>query len=320
MTPQGGGLVVRVLTLVLLACGAAPRASLATEAQSSDILRRAIKEELHHLPRHERQNLLERSDANARTIAAVTGGSASAQQRFDALNAHFFGPEGFTAISDLTTSETTSIASVLQNRRGTCVGLAIVYLSLARTLGLEARAVATPVHVFVRVTLNGQSRNLELTEGGLEIDNDTYKHRYHIDDASVAAGAFMGELSNDELIAHLLSNQAVALSKHGNLKAALKRYDRALRLHSKLVAAWYNRGIDLMDSGKLRKALDSFNHAIELYPSDSKAHNNRGLAKFKLGRVAAARGDFLKALELDPALYEAEHNLKRLDAQQGNAR
>ena len=192
------------------------------------------------------------------------------------------------------------------------MGLAIVYLALAQRLGLDAHAVATPVHLFIKVKLDGHARNVELLEAGREIDDDTYRRRYKIDEASITSGVFMRELTNAEVIAHLLSNQAIALSRQGRLEDALTRYDAALELAPQLVAAWYNRGIDLMSAGRLQHALASFNRAIDLYPSDAQAHNNRGLAKLKLGDVEGARTDFERALAIEPSLTEADENLRHL--------
>lgn len=86
---------------------------------------------------------------------------------------------------------------------------------------------------------------------------------------------------------------------------ALRRYGRALKLHPKLVAAWYNRSIDLMKAGRSEETLASFNRAIELYPSDAQAHNNGGLTRLKLGDAEGARANFTRALELEPSLKEA---------------
>ncbi len=280
--------------------------------RSSDVLNAALRQEFCPVPRQARWGILTKVDVEAAAIASAAGESASIQQRLSAANNHFFGPEGFTVVSDMAGPENTSVAVMLENRRGTCVGLAIAYLALVRRVGLDAHAVATPVHVFVRVHVGNAVHNVELTEDGLEIDDESYRRRYRIDEASIASGAFMQELSDDELIAHLLSNQAVALSKQGRVKDALKRYDRALKLNPKLVAAWYNQGIDLMAAGRPQKALESFDRALELYPSDAQAHNNRGLAKMKLGDVEGAREDWLKALALEPGMAEAEANLRRL--------
>ncbi|MGH9869721.1 MAG: tetratricopeptide repeat protein [Candidatus Polarisedimenticolia bacterium] len=245
-------------------------------------------------------------------LAALEREVAGLDHSLDALNAHFFGASGFTPLSDSTTPEGSSLAAVLANRRGTCVGLAIVYLSMARQLGLDAHAVATPVHVFIRVRLPDRVRNVDVMEGGTELDDDIYRRRHRIDQAAIDAGVFMRDLNDDEVIAHLLSNQGVALSKQGMTKEALGRYKKALRLHPQLVAAWYNQGIDLMKLGKLEKALASFDTAIRLYPADAQAHNNRGLVHARLGNLEQAQADFKLALRLQPDLYEAERNLRIL--------
>ena len=65
------------------------------------------------------------------------------------------------------------------------------------------------------------------------------------------------------VIAHLLPNQAVALSKQGKLDEALARYDAAPELTPQLVAAWHNRRIDLMTAGRVRDALAGFDRAID---------------------------------------------------------
>ncbi len=210
--------------------------------------------------------------------------------------------------------KTASVAAALEHRRGTCVTLAIIYVSMARRLGLDAHAVATPVHVFVRVRLPDRVRNVELMESGIELDDDLYRRRYRISQEALDAGVFMRDLTDDELIAQLLSNQGVALSRQGKTKGALRRYDKALKLHPTFIAAWYNRGIDLMQLGKLKKALASFDEAIRIYDADAQAHNNRGLARARLGDRPGAESDFRLALQLQPDLAEAEVNLRRLKA------
>jgi len=308
--------------LIAVACQTRPTRLSPTlpDLQGHDLVSSALQVELIPVSGKQRGQLVRVIEALARAIRVGLPKRPTAKVTFDALQRRFFTEQGFSASNDPFSPEATSIAATLQNRRGTCVGLAIIYVALAQRLGLDAKAVATPVHIFVRVRVEGRPRNVELLEGGEGLTDDTYRRRYSIDDASISAGAFMAELSNAELIAHLQSNQAVALSKQGKLDAAIALYDEALRLHPKLVAAWYNRGIDQMNSGLVRDALQSFNRAIELYPSDAQAHNNRGLAKVKLGDTDGARVDFTRALELQPDLLEAQENLNHVDSLAGKDR
>jgi regulator of sirC expression with transglutaminase-like and TPR domain len=310
---------MKVSVLVVLSalagyhCFAAhPSAPLSRINDRADISRLALRAETELVAGKRLRAYLRALNEDAFRIRSALPAHPTEGALLAALNDHFFGPGGFAAIGDLTAAENVSFAAVLDNRRGTCVGLAIAYLALAQRLGLDAHAVATPVHLFIRVHLDGTARNVELLEGGSEIDDATYRRRYRIDEASIASGIFMRDLSNAEVIAQLLSNQAVALSRQAKLDDALDRYDAALELSPQLVAAWYNRGIDLMNAGRFDEALTNFTRAIELYPSDAQAHNNRGLTKLKLGDVEGARADFERALELQPGMKEAEENLRRL--------
>ena len=274
--------------------------------------RAALAVEITSLSRGQKHFYIRGLNMEAVAVRETFPRGASDAAIMTALNEHFFGPGGFAASSGLSGPEGVSVAAVLDSRRGTCVGLAIVYLALSQRVGLDGHGVATPDHLFTRAHLGDAVRNIELTESGREIDDDTYRRRHKIDEASIATGVFMRELSNAEVIAHLLSNQAVALGKQCRLDDALVRYDAALTLAPQLVAAWYNRGLDLMNAGRQQEAWADFSRAIELYPSDAQAYNNRGLAKLRLGDREGARADFTRALELQPGMKEAEENLKRL--------
>lgn len=252
-------------------------------------------------------------NAEADAILGPLGPSPSIDRVFAALNRHFFGAEGFKALTDLATAENISVATVLDNRQGTCMGLAIVYLALADRLGLSAHAVATPVHLFIRVQLDSGPRNVELLEEGRETPDDLYRRRNRIAESSIERGVFLRDLTANEVIAHLLSNQGIALSREGKLDEALARYDRALEMAPQLVVSYYNRGIDLMHMGDLEEAVASFDDAIDLHPNDAQAHNNRGITKARLGDIGGARADWQRALELEPGMREAEENLRKLE-------
>ena len=297
---------------LFLSCTRHSPSSVETAPPAADILFAALQAET-----TQSDSALDRlvSQVDAEVASIRPASPATQAHLLAALNRHFFAPEGFAALQDLTTPENTSVAAVLENRRGTCMGLAIVYLAMAERLGLAAHAVPTPVHLFIRVQLEEGPRNVELLEAGREIPDDIYRRRNKIADSSIERGVFLRDLTNDEVIAHLLSNQAIALSREGRLDDALARYDRALKMAPQLVVAWYNRGIDLMNAGRLDEAIASFDRAIDLHPNDAQAHNNRGIAKARMGDMEGARADFQRALELEPEMKEAYENLRKLESE-----
>ena len=299
---------------ILLACARqTPHLEAVQASLPNDLLGAALQVEPTPLEPDAVAKYLIQVSAEADAILTSLGVSPSASRTLAAFNRHFFGQDGFVALHDQTTEENTSVAAVLNNRRGTCMGLAIVYLAMAERLGLSAHAVPTPVHLFIRVQLEDGTRNVELLEEGHEIPDDLYLRRDRIAEASIERGVFLRDLTNDEVIAHLLSNQATALSRDGRLDDALARYDHALELAPQLVVAYYNRGIDFMNTGRLEEAIVSFDRAIDLHPNDAQAYNKRGITKARLGDMEGARADFQRALELEPGMREAEENLRKLE-------
>ena len=306
--------------MLLIAVSGCHRQSVHSIRQPSrpDVLRESLHSEVDPVSNQWIRKALKGIDTEATAIREALPPTPSLAQTLAALKRHFFGPEGFGPLRDLMSPENTSVAKVIESRQGTCMGLAVVYQALAERLGLSAHAVATPVHLFMRVDLEDGPRNVELLEDGRDIHDDLYRRRHKISDSSIERGVFLANLTTDEVIAHLLSNQAIALSRDGMIEEALSRYDLAIEKAPLLVAAWYNRGIDLMSVDRVEDALTSFDKAIELHPNDAQAHNNRGIAKARLGDSEGARADWQQALRLEPNMTEAAENLRNLDGQAGS--
>lgn len=69
----------------------------------------------------------------------------------------------------------TFLPSVLDSRRGVCLGVSILYLCLAQRLGLELEAITPPGHIYVRhVSENGDILNIETTARGIDIPSEMY--------------------------------------------------------------------------------------------------------------------------------------------------
>jgi len=69
----------------------------------------------------------------------------------------------------------TFLPSVLDSRRGVCLGVSILYLCLAQRLGLELEAITPPGHIYVRyVAPNGDITNIETTARGIDVPSEMY--------------------------------------------------------------------------------------------------------------------------------------------------
>jgi len=68
---------------------------------------------------------------------------------------------------------------------------------------------------------------------------------------------------------------------------------------TKVLIAYYNRGLAYARTGRIPEAIEDFNTVIALnYQEDSKAYINRGLAYYQVGQTEPAIADLRKACEL----------------------
>lgn len=68
----------------------------------------------------------------------------------------------------------TFLPSVLDNRQGVCLGVSILYLSLAQRLDLPLEIITPPGHIFVRYEGEGKVINIETTARGIHLPDDVY--------------------------------------------------------------------------------------------------------------------------------------------------
>src|SRR3990167_2591822 len=69
----------------------------------------------------------------------------------------------------------TFLPSVLDGRRGVCLGVSILYLCLAQRLDLHLEAITPPGHIYVRyVNPKGEETNIETTARGIHYPSEVY--------------------------------------------------------------------------------------------------------------------------------------------------
>lgn len=68
----------------------------------------------------------------------------------------------------------TFLPSVLDSRRGVCLGVSILYICLAQRLDLNLEMITPPGHIYVRYRNGPQEINIETTARGVHIDSEEY--------------------------------------------------------------------------------------------------------------------------------------------------
>lgn len=68
----------------------------------------------------------------------------------------------------------TFLSSVIDNRRGVCLGVSLLYIALAQRLNLPIEVITPPGHIYLRSQIGDTIHNIETTARGIDLPSDTY--------------------------------------------------------------------------------------------------------------------------------------------------
>ncbi len=114
---------------------------------------------------------------------------------------------------------------------------------------------------------------------------------------------------------YLMGNECI--TKAHDAQAALRCFDKALKMDPFYVDAWVRKGVTLFDQGDAQSALTCFNQALQLDRSSFKAFYNRGKLYFKQKYYEEALSDFLSAATLKKDHAITHDYLAEIYARQG---
>lgn len=117
-------------------------------------------------------------DLMALQILTKTPLTATDQQKIHAINDFIFFDLGFRFpphslhVKDIDLY--TFLPSVIDSRRGVCLGVSILYLCLAQRIGLPLEIITPPGHIYIRHRDGNKITNIETTARGIHIDCEEY--------------------------------------------------------------------------------------------------------------------------------------------------
>ena len=106
----------------------------------------------------------------------------SGPEQIDLLNRLIFGELGFERQVEDDSIEFMLLPYVVKNKKGSCLGLAALYLVVAERLGLEVKGVLVPRHFFLRY----KQRNIELLRKGEAMSDQWYQKTWQVPEKSTA--------------------------------------------------------------------------------------------------------------------------------------
>lgn len=130
---------------------------------------------------------------------------------------------------------------VLDRRQGLPISLAILYVAMARRAGWVAHVLNGPGHVLVQI---GESNPVIIDpfNRGRQVDAEQVAslYRNHLVDAKLDGKVLLAQMTNREILARLLFNQAVRAEQDKDFLRAMAVYDRITRVAPQALDAWHH--------------------------------------------------------------------------------
>jgi|SRR3989344_430101 len=192
------------------------------------------------------------------------------------------------------------LSEALKTKRSNCVTSSFLYKAIAETLDLPVTFSRAPAHLFVRWILNDNDYlNWETTSRpASECPNQHYKKIMPIADSSIKIGIYLTNLTETEALALPHAHIGFILHRKGEVKKAIKHYQKAIKLYPKHAESHNNIGKAYLELGDYEKAIVALTKAIELHPLSPESYNQRSIAYHKRGEKEKAIDDACMAFEL----------------------
>ena len=226
-------------------------------------------------------------------------------QIVDAFRRVLLTEEGFVYDKSPSDPANYLLETVLARKKGNCLGLSMLYLSVADRLGIPFRGVYVPSHCFVRYEGNGVRVNVEFGEGGASWGDERYRREFRLRPGR----PYLRSLAPVEMVGVFLKTLGAGYSRKGREEDALRLYDEAERRYPGLPDAYYNAGVSLQKLGRPGEAEGKYLRALDLDPEMAAARDNLSILLAGEGRYEEAIAEARRAVELEPWNASTRGNL-----------
>lgn len=163
-------------------------------------------------------------DLMALQILARLTPDSRPQEKIRAINDYIFSEQKFRFPAHSLYAKDidlfTFLPSVIDSRRGVCLGVSILYLSLAQRLNLSLEAITPPGHIYVRYrSEKNEIINIETTARGIDVPCDMY--------LSIET-ATLPQRNLKEVIGLAFMNQAAVAWQKEDHKKSIQLYEKGL--------------------------------------------------------------------------------------------
>jgi tetratricopeptide (TPR) repeat protein len=224
------------------------------------------------------------------------------------INHYLFDELGFESLSEAVDPNSLFLHAVLDEKRGYCLSLSILYLSIAERLDLPVYGVVVPGHFFVRFDDGYKRFNIETTSNGGMAPDEHYINKFKVPQDN-GNGIYLKNLSKIQTLGCLFNNLGNSYSDIGNIDSAMLALARAVEINPTLSESRSNIGNIYLKKGRIADAIREYEMALQINPNDAKTHNNLGNAYTQREWLNYAVTEYNESIRLDPNFTDAYKNL-----------
>ncbi|MBN1392152.1 MAG: tetratricopeptide repeat protein [Sedimentisphaerales bacterium] len=225
----------------------------------------------------------------------------------EVINKYLFEELGFSAISDAKDPNDLFLHTVMDGKRGYCLSLSVLYLSIGERLGLPLYGVVVPGHFFVRYDDGRVRFNIETTSKGGYANDEHYIKEFKVPKAGNTI--YMTNLNKIQTLGCFFNNLGNVYNDVGDKGQAMLFLERAVEINPSLAESRLNLGNIYLDKNKIKEAIREYEAALEIDPGNAKTHNNLGNAYTKDKRLGDAVSRYIQSISLDQNFIDAYKNL-----------
>lgn len=180
-------------------------------------------------------------------VKKLTRGSQDPNCRVRALNAYLYKVYGMQYDLDdpyVENDVNRYINGILENRKGSCVSMPLLYLSVAQRLGYPVCAVSLPQHIILRyVDPKLKRQNIEATGGGGYSSDDEYIATLQISPDALKYGTYLRTLTHREFLGLLIEQNGIYWGLHGDNEKAMDYLETAIKLNPRAADSIRSLGV-----------------------------------------------------------------------------
>ena len=210
-----------------------------------------------------------RLDGMAETISARLGLELEPRRIVSHINACLFKEQGFRGNRrDYYDTRNSFLNEVLDRKVGIPITLSIIYLDIARRVGLPINGVGLPGHFVVQYGAHPEPFYIDPFHGGKLLSEQDCAARVaqiHGQDLPWQE-SYLDAVSDLHILARVLNNLKVIYVRKGAHELALDAVDRLILLKPDVPSEIRDRGLLRAQLGQLRRALEDLTAYLEACP------------------------------------------------------